>query len=144
MNQSIDILIHGLDDNKHEVELLHRFLLKENILNYKLFTSKEKFFEEFNKKVQMAIIDLNLGNSIIEGMDVLCKIKDLNKNCHTIAMSGFYNPDDVIELGRCGTKDFVNKNKSNYLTDLLNIITREAPRLKAKFEFLNEFKQQQI
>lgn len=139
MNNNIDILIQSLEDNGDEIDITRKFLIRHGI-DCDFFDNREDFFAAFNKNVHMAIIDLNLGKGIQEGIEILQIIKRINKYCYTIAMSAFVLADPVIELRDSGTDRFVNKNKPGYLDNLLNIILEEAPKLKKKFSLLNEFK----
>ena len=142
MKDPINILIHGLDDNKQELELIQRKFEKENFTNFKLFNSVESFINEFTCNVAMAIVDFVLSSGM-NGLDIFKRIDEINPGCYKIMLSGFASADDVITFNRKGVDDFVNKNNGDYLQELVEIVRTKADLAEHRTYFYNKYKTEQ-
>ncbi len=119
-----------IDDNA-DIRILICNILKEN--NYDVRSAanfKQAIFEINAKMPNLAIIDIKLDKGDKDGIDILKKIMEYDKNIPVIMISGHANVEVAVEAIRIGAYEFVEKPFSS--EKLLNYVKRglEVTNLK--------------
>lgn len=125
-NGLIKILI--LDDEQDITELSNRILKREGFTTY-MATDGPKALEIFQKEhPQISIIDVHLGDSPLDGIDVLAKIRELDKAAECIMVTRITDPATVLKAQQLGVKNYLLKpiNAEKWL----DVIIETASRLK--------------
>ena len=96
-----------VDDEVDIAEVLAAFLIKEGydvLTVYDGETALKKFLEF---KPSLILLDIRLPD--INGIEVLRKIKEINKDVNVIMITAFRDADKVVEAFRLGAYDCIFK-----------------------------------
>jgi DNA-binding response OmpR family regulator len=112
MDQSaIKVLV--VDDEEDITYFTTRILEYEGFEAFSAVDGGEalKIFEK--ERPQMCIIDVHLGYSKIDGMEVLEKIKETDKNVECIMITRITDKDTIARAKELGVKDYMLKPLAN-------------------------------
>jgi two-component system nitrogen regulation response regulator NtrX len=119
-----------IDDNT-DIRILICNILKENNYDVRSAANFKQAISEINAKMpNLAIIDIKLDKGDKDGIDILKKIMEYDKNIPVIMISGHANVEVAVEAIRIGAYEFVEKPFSS--EKLLNYVKRglEVTNLK--------------
>ena len=108
-----------IDDEEEICQLTKSFLSKKNYLV--LTATSEAEAIELIKKEQphLALLDMRLGDT--SGLDVLRKIKEIDKTIKVIMITALEDEESVRQAKSLGAEDYITKPFSaSYLIDLLS------------------------
>ena len=134
MRNQVNILAHALEDDELFVELIKEQFEMNNIRDYRFFTQAEEFILAFNERVHLCILDYLPGASDMSGLDVMKVVISTNPNCKAIMVSGYKDYEIVVDALNNGCFRWVDKNKSNYKTLLVEAIQQAIVFIKSKIE----------
>ena len=111
-----------IDDNA-DIRFLICNILNENDYKIRSAANYEQASIEINKKLpNLAIIDIKLDKGDKDGIDLLKKLMNLDRNIPVIMISGHANVQVAVEAIRLGAYEFVEKPFSS--EKLLNYVKR--------------------
>ena len=126
------------DDEKDICLLISEILKDAKYTTYTAQNSNEAI-ASFNKnKPDLAILDVWLSNSKLDGIEILKEFKHFNKNMPVIIISGHGTVDLAVRAIKNGAYDFLEKP---FNSDKLIILTKraiESSRLKNENQDLKE------
>jgi DNA-binding response OmpR family regulator len=108
-----------IDDEREICEVTKRFLSKKNYLCFTA-TSQDEALALVNKEhPSLALLDIRLGE--VSGMDVLQKIKEIDRKIKVIMVTGLADEESIRQAKSLGADDFVSKPfTASYLHKLLS------------------------
>lgn len=115
-----------VDDDEQICEFTREILMKRK---YQVFTAtNEDTAMELIKKEHphIALLDVRLGN--ISGMDVLRKIKELDKNIKIIMVTALDDQENVQQAKLLGADDYITKPFT--ISELNRVILQKIANLK--------------
>lgn len=71
----------------------------------------------------------------MDGIKVLRKVKEVNKDCICIGFTGYANYNVIRDWFNEGLYKLVDKNKPDYLTELTKYVGDAVDRIKEDFEW---------
>ena len=96
------------DDDKAVSNFLGRFLKKEGYIQVDIALSGEEALEKISKdRYQLVLLDIKLPG--IDGIEVLRKIKEINKDIGVIMITGFPEESIAQEAMKEGAYDYIIK-----------------------------------
>jgi len=112
-----------IDDEKDICFLISEILVDENFITESAINSNEALdkFDEF--KPDLIILDVWLGNSELDGIELLKKFKNLNPLIPIIIISGHGTVDMAVNAIKNGAYDFIEKP---FNSDKIIIVTKRA------------------
>lgn len=112
-----------IEDSRIVSELLKFDLEAHFDCEVHCFSDSKEFFSNIDSHPDVIILDYYIGDSTIEnGLDVLKKIKAINKNIPIIIFSGQSQLKLAIDLIHAGAVDYIDKNEDTFLEDINNAI----------------------
>lgn len=138
-----NILAHILDDDIEMHEVMVSFLESKGI-NKKQFTitnNADLFLSKIPKSdINIVVIDHRLDEGRT-GLDILKKVKEINKYTYVIIITGQKLYKIVINYLRAGADDYVDKNEPDYLDDLVQALLTGFDKAMERINELNEREQ---
>jgi two-component system response regulator (stage 0 sporulation protein F) len=107
-----------VDDENEICEITRDFLIRKNYTCF-IATSEEEALE-LTKREQpdLVLLDVRLGS--VSGMDILSKIKQLDKNTKVIMVTGLGDRETIQQAQSLGADDLITKPfTANFLSELL-------------------------
>lgn len=116
MERIIKILV--IDDEEEICALTRRFLEKRNFVVFTA-TNEEAALEITKREApNIALLDVRLGS--VSGMDLLPKLKDINKDLKVIMVTALDDEASIKEAKSLGADDYIAKPfTAEYLNDLI-------------------------
>ena len=116
MERIIKILV--IDDEEEICALTRRFLEKRNFVVFTA-TNEEAALEIAKREApNIALLDVRLGS--VSGMDLLPKLKDINKDLKVIMVTALDDEASIKEAKSLGADDYIAKPfTAEYLNDLI-------------------------
>lgn len=131
----IKILV--VDDEEEICQLVRSFLIKRNCNVFTATTGKEAIRLVNKGHPQIVLLDVRLGSE--SGMDILSKIKEIDKNIKVIMVTALNDEESVKEATSLGADSYITKPfTTNYLNDI--ILQKISQALPAQAECLNKEK----
>jgi len=113
-----------IDDEKEICELVKVFLSKKNYSCFSATTEREALGLIKKEHPQLVLLDLRLGD--ISGIDVLGKIKELDKNIKVIMVTALDDAESIRQARELGADDYICKPfTATYLNELISLKTAE-------------------
>jgi FixJ family two-component response regulator len=138
-----DILIIILDDNEEDGELIGRLLNKSGFSNYKIFNVSKTLLENIDPAARIFIIDYRID--MLNGLEVIDKIKKILPHCYFIMLSGMKDYKIVEEFNNIGLRGkYVTKGEAD--TDIkiikfLKEFVEDMKIMEAFYKTQDELKQ---
>lgn len=123
-----------LDDEEDVVQMLQDIFKDKGFDNCKFFTKASELLENLNESVHICILDYLLPGGL-SGMDVLRKIKAVNKDCYVIGFTGYENYHKIRQWVNEGLYKLVDKNEPGYLEELAQYVKEAMDRIKDDFDW---------
>ncbi|MBO8130564.1 MAG: response regulator [Candidatus Marinimicrobia bacterium] len=120
-----DVKVLIIDDEKLILDQL-KFFLSEKGYNVEV-TDDSKVAMSMIEEKNFDIILTDLVMPHFTGMDIVKKLKDLNKDSQVIIITGFATTDSAIEAIKYGVYDYIRKPFN--LKELLVVLNRAAEKL---------------
>lgn len=137
MAKTINILIHGLDDDESVRMLLEEQMELNGVNNFRMFSDPEEFLKHLNAKPHICIIDYLLPGELT-GLGITRIVIDQNSECKVIMMSGLKDFIVLRDFFRAGGFDWVDKDESHFQDELVKVVQKAISFIKAKLEFQQE------
>ncbi len=117
--------------------VLQRSLEQEDNIDVHVFQSGRDFFDHIHLNPDIVSIDYNLPD--MNGLDILKKIKNYNKDISTIILSGQDKVEVVVEAYSNGANNYIIKNE-NAVIELTNVVKQlsSSVNLRKEVEELRE------
>jgi len=105
-----DILI--IDDQKDVLDYIEKVLRKKEYRVIKCNNAAEALgtFYEAAENLQLVILDLDLGTSVLDGLDILEKMKKASPEIPVIILTGKGSISSAIKALKLGAADFLEKD----------------------------------
>lgn len=129
-----NIEVSILDDDAYMLEIVGK-LLKANNVDILAFNNPVDFLNHLSSDIIVCAVDQDLKAGLT-GLDVLKAIKKKNKSSFVIMLSGYKEPDILIDLINNGIDRYVYKNAENYLRVLVDYILEGLNESKKKRELI--------
>ncbi|MDD5432749.1 MAG: response regulator [Candidatus Omnitrophica bacterium] len=104
-----------IDDQEEICELTKAFLLKKDHIVFTATTQEEALKNLIKEKPHIILLDMILGE--ISGLDVLAKIREIDKKVKVIIVTGLYDDDAISKAKAMGIDDYIVKP---FTADFLN------------------------
>ncbi len=120
---NIHPLIFIVEDDKAFAIMIKKYLFVKGIRNIEIYNSGEECLENISKNPKIIIQDYDLTG--MNGMEVLKKVKQTNKEIQFIFLSGQHSLKTAVEIMKNGASDYVVKDeiaKDYVLHKIRNII----------------------
>ncbi len=113
--EMVKILV--VDDEEEVCALTKSFLTKRNYNVLTATTDLEAIEMVKKEHPQVVLLDILLGSS--SGLDVLSKIKEIDKNIKVIMVTALEDEETILQAKSLGADDYISKPFStSYLDDL--------------------------
>ncbi len=131
------VKIHIVEDDIVFGKIIERSLSKDDGYDVTLFTSGEDLLSNLHQNPDIISIDYNLP--MMNGLEILKKVKEYNRNIATIILSGQENIEIVVEAYENGADRYIVKNDKS-IVELKNSIKNFSSRvlLEQEIERLRE------
>ena len=105
-----DILI--IDDQKDVLDYIEKVLRKKQYGVIKCSSASDalRTFREQAQNLQLVILDLDLGTSVLDGLDILEKMKKTSPEIPVIILTGKGSVSSAIKALKLGAADFLEKD----------------------------------
>lgn len=112
----IKILV--VDDEEEICEITRSFLRKKNYCTLAATSGQEAIETVKKEKPNLVLLDVRLGSD--SGMDVLQKIKEIDKDVKVIMVTALDDEDSIRQAKSLGADDYIAKPfTAAYLNDLI-------------------------
>lgn len=128
-----------IDDDKMITDRLVRFLNKEGFTAIGAYSGAEGLKLIENNKVDLVITDMKMGD--IDGLEVLRRIKEKNKEIGVVMISGYPTIELAVEAMKLGAYDYIQKPIN--IDELLLLIKRYLGEKRLAMELNTEKKLRQ-
>ena len=98
-----------IDDEKDICYLISEILNDENFITSTAYNSKKALDEFYSFNPDLIILDVWLGNSDLDGLELLKKFKEINNLIPIIIISGHGTVDMAVTAIKNGAYDFLEK-----------------------------------
>lgn len=131
------VKIHIVEDDIVFGKIIERSLSKDDGYDVTLFTSGEDLLSNLHQNPDIISIDYNLP--MMNGLEILKKVKEYNRNITAIILSGQENIEIVVEAYENGADRYIVKNDKS-IVELKNSIKNFSSRvlLEQEIERLRE------
>lgn len=138
-NTSVNILTYILEDDQEMHEIIKELLEANGIVegNYDITHDPSIFLQHLNSDINICVIDHRL-NSNVTGLDIIKEVKKKNEDSYVIIITGQIDYRVVVKYLREGADDYVDKNDSDYLDDLVSAILKGFVKAKQRIEYAKE------
>lgn len=107
-----------VDDEKEICEITRDFLNRKNYTCLLANTQEQALELVKNEHPQLVMLDVCLGDA--SGIDVLTRIKELDKNIKVVMVTGLGDEQTLQDAKACGADDFITKPfTASFLVDFL-------------------------
>lgn|SRR5690606_14291160 len=131
------VKIHIVEDDIVFGRIIEKALSQDDGYDVTLFTTGEDFLKNLHLNPDIVSIDYNLP--LMNGLEILTKVKEYNQNIATIILSGQENIEVVVEAYENGADRYIVKNDKS-IVELKNSIKNFSRRvlLQQEIERLRE------
>ncbi len=123
------MLIFIVDDDPFIIKLLEKKFASENCL-IESYGNGEDCLDSLNKNPDLVILDYFFYKNhkeVMNGMQILCKIKELKPGMPVIILSGQEKGEVILDLAKNGINDYVMKdiNLVDNLNNAINCLLKQ-------------------
>src|SRR5687768_3630718 len=112
-NQQLNIMVYVVDDEEDTLNVVKEELEKAGFENCKYLTSSNDFINRLDEPIHICILDFYFPG--MDGIEILDKVRERNKDCYVIGFSGLSDPKKIRSWFNAGLRKLVDKNESNAL-----------------------------
>jgi CheY-like chemotaxis protein len=105
-----ELKIAIVDDSKISIEYIKLLLKKVELTNVVIFTNPVEFLEYFENNKDIDIIFIDYFMPILDGLEILQKIKEIDKNILTIMMTNSNETEIKQKAISNGVSEFMSKD----------------------------------
>jgi DNA-binding NarL/FixJ family response regulator len=135
-------LVHLVDDDQVDIELVEEVLHKNNLKNIKKFSSPEAYEKALDENPfitpHLAFIDFNFDGSPLNGLHITSILvkRSSGKSLPTkvFMVSDHNHPDDIITFFHTGGFAWVYKSDVDFKTVLVNKVTEAVVEITSAME----------
>jgi DNA-binding NtrC family response regulator len=120
-------LVFFVDDDKMILNLLEYTFKSRQGIQVKTFFSGEECLENMHLKPNLVVLDhiFPEEKGYMSGMEVLKKVKEIDKNCTVIVLSSQQDESLISEFLKNGAKKYISKD-DYFIDDLIISIDDEV------------------
>ncbi|MCX5709796.1 MAG: response regulator [Candidatus Omnitrophica bacterium] len=108
-----------VDDEEEICSVTKSFLTKRNFVVFTALNGADALALAKKESPQLVLLDLRLGSE--SGIDILAKIKEIDKKIRVIMVSGSGDDESICRAKSCGADDYITKPfTAAYLCDVIN------------------------
>jgi DNA-binding NarL/FixJ family response regulator len=120
-------LVFFVDDDKMIINLLEYTFKSRHGIQVKTFFSGEECLENMHLKPNLVVLDhlFPEDKGFMSGMEVLIKLKEIDKDCTVIVLSSQQDKSLIAEFIKNGAKKYISKD-DYFIDDLITSIDNEV------------------
>ncbi|MCX5711335.1 MAG: response regulator [Candidatus Omnitrophica bacterium] len=108
-----------VDDEEEICSVTKSFLTKRNFTVFTASNGADALTLAKKESPQLALLDLRLGSE--SGIDILAKIKEIDKKIKVIMVTGLGDDESIRQALSAGADDYITKPfTAAYLSDVIN------------------------
>lgn len=124
MSENLNVIIIDKEENS-------RNIIKNYLSSFNNIEICAEFFDfelgfDFLRKAGKCIAFIDISENFEKALNLIKKLKDLNKEAHVVALSNKTSTDTIIKVMRAGAKEFVTKPvMESEFKEVINNLTQE-------------------
>lgn len=105
ISKKIEVVV--IDDEKDILEMIEKYLKRQECYNVRTYTNPEVALREISDKADVVLLDIMMPQ--MNGLDVLSKIMEKDIKAKVIMMTAYSTLDKVLKSHREGATHYIMK-----------------------------------